>query len=115
MEPAPRFYGTADVGPAEGQAEINAHLLWLCYSSCLQVYGEGFARESVQVQIDYAVDFYNLLLRLSAARRADAGFSAAQFNRLEAQDMASQLRLLVRLKWVKPYPPPPKTPAPAIF
>lgn len=107
---ATRFYGVSEPGPADVQVEINAHVLWLCHDACLQVYGEAFAQEHVQAQIDYAVDLYNLLLRLSAARRANASTSAAEFNRLDAEEMASQLRLLVQLKWVKPYPPPPRPP-----
>lgn len=112
---ASRFYGVSEPGPADVQVEINAHVLWLCHDACLQVYGEAFAQEHVQAQIDYAVDLYNLLLRLSAARRANASTSAAEFNRLDAEEMASQLRLLVQLKWVKPYPPPPRPPKQILF
>lgn len=112
---ASRFYGVSEPGPADVQVEINAHVLWLCHDACLQVYGEAFAQEHVQAQIDYAVDLYNLLLRLSAARRANASTSAAEFNRLDAEEMASQLRLLVQLKWVKPYPPLPRPPKQILF
>jgi transcriptional regulator with XRE-family HTH domain len=140
-----RFYGVAEPGPApaKGPAEIDAHLLWLCHDACLQVYGDDFAREKVHLQIDHAADLYNLLLRLSAARppksgartddrrassedsraraddsraRADDSRSSAEdFRRLDAEEMASQLRLLVQLKWVKPYPPPPTVRKQLIF
>lgn len=98
-------YGVAEPGPSDVNSEINAHLLWLCHDACLQVHGEDFTRESVQVQIDYAVDLYNLLLRLSAAKRANARSNPKDFNRLDAEDMGSQLRLFLQMDWVKPFPP----------
>lgn len=103
---AARYYGVADPGPVNESVEINAHLMWLCHDACLQVYGEAFARESVQVQIDYAVDLYNLLLRLSAAKRANARSNPKDFYRLDAEDMGSQLKLFVQMGWVKTFPPP---------
>lgn len=106
VDPATRAYGVAEPGPSDVNSEINAHLLWLCHDACLQVHGEAFTRENIQVQIDYAVDLYNLLLRLSAAKRANARSNPKDFNRLDAEDMGSQLRLLLQMGWVKPFPPP---------
>ena len=101
-----RHYSVAEPGPSNSDVEINAHLFWLCHKACLQVHGEAFSKESVQVQINYAVDLYNLLLRLSSAKRANAGSNPQDFNRLDSEDMAAQLRLFVQMGWVKPFPPP---------
>lgn len=102
-----RAYGVSEPGPTNEDLEINGHVLWLCHDACLQVHGEEFARQHVQAQIDYAVDLYNLLIRLSAAKRANARSNPKDFYRLDAEEMGSQLRLFVQLGWVKAFPPPP--------
>ena len=99
-------YGIAEPGPYNSDAEINAHLFWLCHEACLQVYGEAFGKVSVHVQIDYAVDLYNLLLRLSAAKRGNARSDPDDFKGLDAEDMGAQLQIFLQIGWAKSFPPP---------
>lgn len=110
-----RSYGVSEPGPYDVNSEINAHLLWLCHDACLQVHGEAFSKVSVQVQIDYAVDLYNLLLRLSAAKRGNTRSDPGDFKGLDAEDVGSQLRIFLQMGWAKSFPPPNLDPNQLVF
>ena len=101
-----RSYSVSEPGLYDVNTEINAHLLWLCHDACLKVHGEAFIKEGVQVQIDYAVDLYNLLLRLSSAKRGNTRSDPEDFKGLDADDMGAQLQIFLQIGWAKSFPPP---------
>lgn len=81
--------------------EVDASILSACLQACSTVYGDDFNGSSSRVQIEYAVDLYNLLVRLSEAM----GDSLDKMRRLESDGFAQQLELFIRLRKVKQFPP----------
>lgn len=86
--------------PTMDAATLNA-----CHEACRAVYGEAFDAQSVPVQIEYAVDLYNLQVRMSAQ---NGGID--QMKRLEIAGMMDLLKIFIRLGWARKFPPPPHDP-----
>jgi len=83
--------------PAIDAATLNA-----CHKACSTVYGEDFDTQIVTLQIKYAVDLYNLQVRMSAQ---NGGIE--QMKRLEIAGMVDLLKIFIRLGWALKFPPPP--------
>lgn len=81
---------------------INCSLLRLCLLACSQVHGEEFAKTLLVVQLEYACDFYNQLVRMANAKGPST--SLDDFCRLESSALADQLRFLVQMGWVRSFP-----------
>ncbi|MDD5391159.1 MAG: hypothetical protein PHD37_17620 [Gallionellaceae bacterium] len=92
------MYGKA----GELHGGIDEILLTSCLSACGSVYGDEFTRFSVMQQIGYAVDFYNLLVRMCHSQ----GVAIGDMKRLETQGLAEQLGAFVKLGWARKFPPP---------
>lgn len=101
FEPAP----DKDVG------QIHRALLDNCLRACQAVHGEPFKAMTALDQLAYAVDLYNLIVRMM--REVGGGPETAL--RLEVTGLAEQLRLFLRMEWAKSFPPPLyKPPFPAV-
>jgi hypothetical protein len=96
--------------PASVPQEINQHIQWMCLDACLSTYGPKFAAENVALQLEYATDLYNKLVRLATIKVGDKTASLEDFNRLDAEEMATLLGTLLKLSWIKPYRPVPEIP-----
>jgi hypothetical protein len=94
------LYGAAKESPEMGSA-IDESLLSGCHAACKQVYGEAFDAVAAAVQMGYAADLYNLLVRMSAQ---SGGIE--QMARLELNGLVEQLNVFIRLKWSRKFPPP---------
>jgi hypothetical protein len=87
--------------PASGIA-IDESLLTACHKACRGAYGDHFDQQPVDVQMGYAVDLYNLLVRMSAQ---NGGIE--QMKRLEIVGILELLKVFNRLGWARKFPPPP--------
>lgn len=101
--------GLAQYQEAPGPAitGIDGALLRQCWSACAAVHGQAFTAASPFLQLEHAVELYNLLQRLAAA-----GAQAAldDFARLDVGDLAQQLRIFIKMGRARPFsadPPPP--------
>ncbi len=101
-------------GVAQGQAQyleepeapvysLDGALLRQCWGACAAVHGAPFSAANTFLQLEHAVDLYNLLLRLAAA---SAKSRLEDFARLETNGLADQLRLFVKMGWARPWQPP---------
>lgn len=91
---------------------VDSAFLRLCLGACVMVHGEGFARETAALQVEYACDIYNLLVKQAGAQGQGIKAAVAAFTRLETRGVADQLRLLLQLGWARVYnsdDPPPGT------
>ena len=84
---------------------INEELLDACYAACRKVHGDAFDAVSAPVQMGYAVDLYNLLVKISAQ---NGGLE--QMKRLEIKGLVEQLNVFVMLGWARKFPPPEPSP-----
>lgn len=85
-------------------SRIDGPLLRLCWGACAAVHGEPFAAANQFLQLEHAVDFYNQLLRAAAP---GGQTSLEEFARLDIGDLASQLRIYLKMGRAKPFHPPP--------
>jgi hypothetical protein len=105
LQGSPVHYRVSEASPQpEGQAGIDTALLRLCLGALAYIYGESFAAEPPALQLEYAADLYNQLVRLAAAHPAGLKSGLNAFTRLEMRGLADQLRLLVQMASVRPYP-----------
>jgi hypothetical protein len=105
LQGAPVHYRVSEGSPQpEGPAGIDTALLRLCLGALAYIYGESFAAEPTALQLEYAADLYNQLVRLAAAHPAGLESGLNAFTRLEMRGLADQLRLLVQMASVRPYP-----------
>lgn len=91
--------------PANVPQEINQHIQWMCLDACLSVYGPEFAAENAALQIEHATDLYNLLVRLATVKIGDKTAALEDFSRIDAEQMADLQRMLLTMRWLKPYRP----------
>lgn len=84
--------------------EVLESLLVVCLKACSKVYGEPFQAHDAAVQLGYAADLYNLLVRMSGAM----GGNMKLMQRLEADEIAQQLQLFIKLGQTRKFPPQPE-------
>jgi transcriptional regulator with XRE-family HTH domain len=104
--PDERFYmaGWANTaGKAVHGNSIDFNILTCCYSACLNVYGEKFIHIEPVLQMEYAVNLYNLLVNVSLSN----GGKFEDMIRLEVKGLVEQLNVFIKLRWAKKFPPPP--------
>jgi len=89
-------------GNAELGQKIAFDILTNCYSACLSVYGEEFSKMETVLQMEYAVNLYNLLVKVSLSNEG----KFEQMSRLEVKGVVEQLNVFIRLGWAKKFPPP---------
>ena len=89
--------------PSDPHGEIDELVLSCCLSACNVVHGDEFAKLSTAQQFGYAVDFYNLLVRMCYSQ----GVAIGDMKRLETKGLAEQLGAFVKLGWARKFPPPP--------
>lgn len=82
---------------------VDAAFLRLCLGACVMVHGEAFAREPAALQVEYACDLYNLLMKQASAHGHGINAGLAAFSRLETRGVADQLRLFLQLGWARVY------------
>jgi len=92
------------IAPEPVISRIDGPLLRLCWGACAAVHGEPFAAANHFQQLEHAVDFYNQLLRAAAP---GGQTSLEEFARLDIGDLASQLRIYLKMGRAKPFHPPP--------
>lgn len=103
---------------AQGQAQyqiapeplisgIDGALLRQCWGACAAVHGEPFAASSPFLQLEHAVELYNLLQRLAAA---GARAALEDFARLDIGDLAQQLRIFIKMGRARPFSADPPSP-----
>jgi len=85
-------------------SRIDGPLLRLCWGACSAVHGEPFSAANQFQQLEHAVDFYNQLLRAAAP---GGQTSLEEFARLDIGDLASQLRIYLKMGRAKPFHPHP--------
>lgn len=85
-------------------SRIDGPLLRLCWGACAAVHGEPFSAANQFHQLEHAVDFYNQLLRAAAP---GGQTSLEEFARLDIGDLASQLRIYLKMGRAKPFLPHP--------
>lgn len=90
-------------GTESHTAEVVESLLVVCLKACAKVYGEPFQAQDAAVQLGYAADLYNLLVRMSAAM----GGNMELMQRLELDGVAQQLQLFIKIGQARKFPPPP--------
>ena len=104
LQASPAQYRVEESAPQpEAIAGVNAAFLRLCLGACVMVHGDPFARESTALQLEYACDLYNLLMKQAAAHGHGLKAFLADFSRLETRGLANQLRLLLQLGWARAY------------
>ena len=92
-------------GIAQGQAQyqlappvacqkLDGALLRQCWGACAAVHGEAFSASNTFLQLEYAVDLYNRILRQVGA---EAEASLEDYARLETTGLADQLRIWLRM------------------
>lgn len=94
-------------GPAQYQVApeplisgIDGALLRQCWSACAAVHGQAFTAASPFLQLEHAVELYNLLQRLAAA---GARAALEDFARLDVGDLAQQLRIFIKMGRARPF------------
>jgi len=97
--------GVGGVNEAQSGEAIDEMLLDSCHAACRRVYGDDFDGAAMSVQLGYAVDLYNLLVKMSAQK---GGLS--EMKRLEVNGLVDQLNVFIRLGWPRKFPPPPIAP-----
>lgn len=99
---AVQFYKFAGVSEPVCGPAIAENILSACHKACGSVYGEDFNGRPASEQMAYAADLYNLLVKISAQNGG-----VEQMARLEVSGIAELLNVLVRLGWVRKFPPLP--------
>lgn len=104
LQAGPAQYRVEESAPQqEAKAGVDAAFMRLCLGACVMVHGEPFARESTALQLEYACDLYNLLMKQAAAHGQGLKAGLADFSRLETRGLADQLRLLLQMNWARAY------------
>lgn len=80
---------------------IDNDLLSACHAACSKVYGDEFISAVPLMQLEFAVDLYNLLVKISAQ---NGGLE--QMKRLEMNGLVEQLKVFIKLGWNRKFPPP---------
>lgn len=101
-----RMYMAMSPDADHGPEEVDWGLIRQCLYACEEVHGAPFVDRDVVVQMEYAVDLYNLLVRISRQRPGGGPSSLDPFKRLEVKALAEQLRIFLQMGWAKRYPPP---------
>lgn len=99
--PALSMYRVQEPGDSHG--EIDEYVLSGCLDACSAVHGEEFTKLGVTQQIGYAVDLYNLLVRMCHSQ----GVAIGDMRKMETKGLVEQLGAFVRLGWARKFPPPP--------
>lgn len=98
-----KTYGlVSEPTPEMGLSLIHQALIENCLRACQEVHGEQFKAMTALDQLAYAVDLYNLILRMTR----DVGNNPISALRLEVTGLSEQLRLFLRMEWAKRFPPP---------
>jgi len=102
--------GVMHMAMTQGQGEpalqeVDAALLAGCLDACVAVHGVAFQDLTASEQVMYAVELYNLLVRMTQATRK-SGDPLRALQRLESAGLADQLRLLVKMGMARQVPPP---------
>ncbi len=79
---------------------LDYPLLKRCLAACATVYGADYGSLPIDVRLEFAADYYNALV--SMAVNMKGGVDA--FERLDAQGLAEQLRLLLQMGVVRRWP-----------
>lgn len=82
-------------------AAVDGPLLRLCWGACSAVHGAAFSAANQFLQLEHAVDLYNLLQRLAAA---EGQAILEQFGRLDVGDLAQQLRIFIKMGRARRFP-----------
>jgi transcriptional regulator with XRE-family HTH domain len=80
--------------PASVISRIDGALLRLCWGACGEVHGEPFQAASPFLQLEHAVELYNLLHDLTAGSGKPG---LEEFARLDRVDLAQQLRIFIKM------------------
>lgn len=80
---------------------IDGALLRLCWGACSAVHGAAFSAANQFLQLEHAVELYNLLQRLAAA---EGQAILEQFARLDVGDLAQQLRIFIKMGRARRFP-----------
>lgn len=104
LQASPAQYRVEESAPQpEALAGVDSAFLRLCLGACVMVHGDPFARESTALQLEYACDLYNLLMKQAAAHGQGLKAGLADFSRLETRGLADQLRLFLQMNWARAY------------
>lgn len=90
-------------GTENHTAEVMESLLVVCLQACAKVHGDDFKAQDAAVQLGYAADLYNLLVRMSAAM----GGNMELMQRLELDGITKQLENFIKIGQARKFPPPP--------
>lgn len=82
-------------------SSIDEYILMACHAACKRVYGETFSGLGVVLQMGYAADLYNLLVKINT----DSGKEFDQMRRLESDGLVDLLNVFIRLGWARKFPP----------
>lgn len=103
-----RYMAAESSAPPVSLPAVDFALMRLCLGACVMVHGEAFAVEPTALQLEYACELYNLLIKQAATHDQGIKAGVADFIRLETRGIADQLRLLIHLTWARRYTPPRK-------
>lgn len=90
---------------------IHRALIENCLRACHEVHGEEFKAMTALDQLAYAVDLYNLIVRMSSL----AGKSPKDALHLEVIGLSEQLRLFIKMGWAMQFPSPLSKSIPPMF
>ncbi len=82
-------------------AAIDGPLLRLCWGACAAVHGAAFSAANQFLQLEHAVELYNLLQRLAAA---EGHATLEAFARLDVGDLSQQLRIFIKMGRARRFP-----------
>ena len=88
--------------PEPAISRIDGPLLRLCWGACAAVHGEPFAAANQFLQLEYAVDLYNQLLRAAAP---GGSANLEELTRLDIGDLAQQLRIFIKMGRAREFSP----------
>lgn len=84
-----------------GDGRVDTSMQILCLSACKKVYGDGFGKLNVEVQLNYANDLCINLETISLA----LGSKVEEMQKLEVDGVAKLLENLIKLDKVQKFPP----------
>lgn len=87
---------------SDPHGEIDWAVLDACLRACSAVYGEEFDKLASAQQLGYAVDLYNLLVRMCHSQ----GVAIGSVKRLETIGLSEQLGAFIKMGWAQKFPPP---------
>lgn len=93
--------GLKNQEPSNLRGEVDESILLVCLQACGAVYRDEFVKQEIAVQLGYAVDLYNLLVRMCHGQ----GKTFETVKRLEVKELAEQLGAFIKLGWAKKFPP----------